>query len=227
MKTKKIPFFLTGFLLISVSFAYFLDGVLGASYTKKAIEEKANTSASVNENVTEKKKEAAVEVDVEAKEGEEELKTEKNIPVVESPASVKTARSKSKSKSRSKSRSVSEEKEDQEKVKENQHTLADFVIHPNDLNKRLESYEKLYEKKRRRDRKKEEDAIIQDVNSNAYIGDGSRASRRLYLLEQAYRRAREAVPVPGVHVTDVGDDTLVRMLRKDQEFQNSHISVKN
>ena len=185
MKTKKIPFFLTGFLLISVSFAYFLDGLLGACYTKKAIEEKANTRASVNENVTEKKKEAAVEVDVEAKEGEEELKTEENIPVVESPASVKTSRSKSKSKSRSKSRSVSEEKEDQEKVKENQHTLADFVIHPNDLHKRLESYEKLYEKKRRRDRKKEEDAIIQDVNSNAYIGDGSRASRRLYLLEQA------------------------------------------
>lgn len=61
--------------------------------------------------------------------------------------------------------------------------------------KRLQSYEEKYKRHLERKKRKEEEEVIKQINTNAYTGDGSGTSRRLYLLHQAYKASREATPV--------------------------------
>lgn len=55
-------------------------------------------------------------------------------------------------------------------------------------------YLKMMEKKKRKREKK----IISEINANAYIGSGDKQSRRLYLLQQAYKASRDATPIINV-----------------------------
>jgi hypothetical protein len=56
-------------------------------------------------------------------------------------------------------------------------------------------YARLYQEKQRRERAKRERRRIKEINADAYTGDGSASSRRLYLMQQAYKRSRELTPV--------------------------------
>lgn len=59
----------------------------------------------------------------------------------------------------------------------------------------LDSYVDNYKKKQERKKLREEKAILEGINANAYLGDGTKSSRRLYLIQQAYKASREAAPV--------------------------------
>lgn len=64
-----------------------------------------------------------------------------------------------------------------------------------DQKERLKSYEEQYKDHLEKERKKEEQKLAKKINMDAYVGDGSPTSRRLYLLHQAYKASREATPV--------------------------------
>ena len=78
---------------------------------------------------------------------------------------------------------------------------------------------KLMKQKRRDDAR-----MIKEINAEAYLGDGSTASRRIYLLEQAYKRAREATPVVSMAATRVADEYLVDAINDADRLEDIAIN---
>lgn len=72
-------------------------------------------------------------------------------------------------------------------------------------------YREAFLEKKRREKEEEDKKVIEEINRNAYLGDGSKASRRAYLLEQAYRASRQATPIiappppDGLHDSSLDD----------------------
>lgn len=72
-------------------------------------------------------------------------------------------------------------------------------------------YREAFLEKKRREKEEEDKKVIEEINKNAYLGDGSKASRRAYLLEQAYRASRQATPIiappppDGLHDSSLDD----------------------
>lgn len=83
----------------------------------------------------------------------------------------------------------------------------------------------LYDQKKLKKKQKQDQKLINEINKDAYTGDGSKASQRLYLAQQAYKRSREATPIiPLESIMKYGDsdtDSLVAALDEmdDQDEQ--------
>jgi hypothetical protein len=58
-----------------------------------------------------------------------------------------------------------------------------------------EGYVEAYLEEREKAREKEEKRLLKKINEDAYTGDDSPASRRLYLIQQAYKASRELTPI--------------------------------
>ena len=68
------------------------------------------------------------------------------------------------------------------------------------------SYVDMYRKKKEEEEQKAHRPLIDEINTNAYLGDGTKASRRLYLLQQAYKASREATQIINVRPPPVEED---------------------
>ena len=53
----------------------------------------------------------------------------------------------------------------------------------------------MYKQKIQKEKEVDDQEVIDAINSNAYIGSGSQASRRLYIQQQAYKKSRAATPI--------------------------------
>ena len=88
---------------------------------------------------------------------------------------------------------------------------------------RRANYIALYKQEKERKEREKQKPILEAINSNAYSGDGSRRSRRLYLLQQAYKASREATPIinvkPPESSTDSDDElaSLIDLLDEEEE----------
>jgi hypothetical protein len=57
------------------------------------------------------------------------------------------------------------------------------------------NYAELFKKKKEREEKRKIKRANEKAQREAYTGDGSRSSRRLYLIQQAYKASRDLTPI--------------------------------
>lgn len=78
---------------------------------------------------------------------------------------------------------------------------------------KLDTYVDEYLTKQEQEKRKEEQEILNQINGDAYLGDGSNISRRRYLIQQAYKASREAAPVVSIKpFYDANDEALQDLL---------------
>jgi hypothetical protein len=198
MKLRKMPVILVGFMTLSLGMVYILDSVLGAApattANKPAQRSLPSSSSSSLSSPQEDDEQQSGKEEAEEVEDQEQEKQEQE----------------------------EEETEEEEEVATEDPDLdLDLDLdpgRPDKVGRRMDAYRKMYEKKRAAKRRKEEEKIIDEINSNAYLGDDSYSAKRLYLLEQAYKRAREAVPVLPLTNNSIEENEL--LVRAHQEHED-------
>jgi hypothetical protein len=193
MKLRKMPVILVGFMTLSLGMVYILDSVLGAAPATTANKPAqrslpSSSSSSLSSPQDDDKQQSG-------KEEAEEVEDQEQEEV--------------------------EETEDEEEIAPEDPDIDLLDLdpgRPDKVGRRMDAYRKMYEKKRAAKRRKEEEKIIDEINSNAYLGDDSYSAKRLYLLEQAYRRAREAVPVLPLKNNSIEEEEL--LVRAHQEHED-------
>lgn len=95
---------------------------------------------------------------------------------------------------------------------------------------RIDNYIKKYKKAKKKKEREENAPLIEKINANAYRGDGSASSRRLYLIAQAYKASREATPVIVGNLTalpdfDMDDSDIETTLAELEEEEKELIEL--
>lgn len=84
-----------------------------------------------------------------------------------------------------------------------------------DEKRRIKNYLEVYRKERKKEKEQEDRQMIEKINENAYLGDGSYGSKRLYLYNKAYKASRDAtplVPVFAYESDEESDSDLLELL---------------
>jgi hypothetical protein len=97
---------------------------------------------------------------------------------------------------------------------------------------RKAKYIELYKKEKEKKERQKQKPVLEEINANAYLGDGSRQSRRLYLLQQAYKASREATPIINVKQPPVDDSddelaSLIDLIEKEEEEEEEEEEEKD
>lgn len=129
--------------------------------------------------------------------------------------------------------SIKEQEEEEEKEELNE-VMTETELEEDENGAKPTSYLEMYKKQKEKEEQDKQQPLIEEINANAYRGDGSRASRRLYLLQQAYRASREATPIIPVDTSNIpfdeeneDDEELAELIDLIEKEEKQEVKERN